>query len=117
MKYLTAIAVVLLAFVGLVAQTQHGLNLAWSLSPTPGITSQLVFRGTTPGGENMASPYATITNGTATSFLDTTGVAGTKYFYVLEACIGAICSAPSNEGSGVFPTLPAPPSGLSVTAQ
>src|ERR1039458_3056718 len=70
--------------------TTHGIDITWTLSNTPGITSQLVCRSITSGGENCGSPLQTITDGTTVSLLDTAGVGGTKYYYVLEACIGTI---------------------------
>ena len=105
------------------AVAQHGIMLGngsgggWTLSTTPGITSQLVCRSTSTGTENCAVPLTTIANNTTASYLDTTGVAGTKYFYVLEACIGAICSVPSVEASAVFPTVPTAPTGLGAVPQ
>src|SRR5271166_877725 len=95
----------------------HGICLSWTLSTTPGITSQVVYRGTTPGGENFITPLTTIANGTAVNYLDTTGAGGLTYYYVLEACIGAICSVPSNEATAVFPTVPAPPTVVTATPQ
>lgn len=92
--------------------TQHGLELTWT-EATQGTTFN-VFRGTTAGGEDYNNPIATAL--TTESFLDTTGVAGTTYFYTVEAVLNGVASAPSNEGSGVFPTVPASPV-LSVTAQ
>src|ERR1039458_8529376 len=97
MKRFVVLSVLLLAFaaVSLSAQVKalpstHGIDITWTLSNTPGITSQLVCRSITSGGENCGSPLQTITDGTTVSLLDTAGVGGTKYYYVLEACIGTI---------------------------
>ena len=111
------VAVCLLFAISAVAQQQHGINIAWTPSPTNGVTSQIICRSTTTGTENCATPLTTIPNNTQASFLDTTGQAGTKYFYVLEACIGSICSAPSGEANAIFPTVPAPPSGVTANPQ
>ena len=115
-KLSVAIGIALFSL-GLVAQQQHGINIAWTPSPTNGVTSQIICRSLTTGTENCATPLATIPNNTQASFLDTTGNAGTKYFYVLEACIGSICSSPSGEANAIFPTVPAPPSGVTANPQ
>jgi fibronectin type 3 domain-containing protein len=86
---------------------QHGLQLNWQGSGD----SFNVYRGTVAGGEGT-TPYAT--GITSTSFLDIGGMAGTTYFYKVTAVLGGIESAPSTESSGIFPTIPAAPTGLTV---
>ena len=114
---LTLILIVPALYAQAACTAGHGICLSWTLSTTPGITSQVVYRGTTPGGENFITPLATIPNGTATNSLDTTGAGGLTYYYVVEACIGTICSVPSNEATAVFPTVPVPQAGLSASPQ
>ena len=109
--------VVLLLVVGSSAAAQHGINLIWTPSVTSGVTSQLVCRSTSPGTENCATPLVTFPNNTTAAYLDTTGTPGTTYYYVLEACIGSICSVPSAEASAVFPSVPVPPSGVTASPQ
>jgi hypothetical protein len=76
----------------------NGVSLTW----TPGTgttTSYNVYRGTAPGGPYTklgGMPVAT------TSYTDTTGIAGTTYYYVVKgACDvgGTTESVDSNEGS------------------
>jgi|ERR1039458_3947337 hypothetical protein len=98
--------------------TTHGIDITWTLSNTPGVTSQLVCRSTVSGGENCGTPLQTFSDDTTVSFLDTGGVAGTKYYYVLEACIGTICSSPTTpEVSAVFPTVPNAQTGVGAVQE
>ena len=99
------------------AQQQHGINLTWTPSTSSGVTSQLICRSNVSGLEICTVPLVTIPNGTTSSYLDTTGVAAQPYFYIAESCVGAICSAKSNEASAVFPTVAAPPTALSAVPQ
>jgi len=114
MKRLILIAVLFatsLAF----GQGQHGIKLSWTLSTTSGVTSQVVCRSTTSGSENCATPLTTISDDVTVSFLDQTGMAGVKYYYVLEACIGTNCSVPSAEASAIYP--PSPQTGVVAVPQ
>ena len=116
MRYIKiTLLIITLATIALAAT--HGNNLTWTPSTSSGVTSQLVCRGTTAGSENCAAPIATIPNNTTTTFLDSTGTAGTTYFYVVEACAGTVCSVPSNEVNAVFPIVPNPPTNLGVAQQ
>jgi len=97
---------------GLHAQNGHSIVLTWT-APTVGgaPTSYNVKRGTTGGTEvTIASvPVPTVT------YSDTTGVGGTKYFYVVTAVNSAGESAPSNEASATFfLAAPGAPGGLTA---
>jgi DNA-binding beta-propeller fold protein YncE/fibronectin type 3 domain-containing protein len=78
----------------LVATPGNGqVSLSWNASS--GATSYNVKRSTTSGG-----PYSTIATGVAsTSFLDTTVVNGTTYYYVVTAVNAAGESGNSNQAS------------------
>ena len=94
---------------GIFAQSGHNITLTWSASS--GATSYNVKRSTATGTE------ATIATSATTSFVDTTGVAGTKYFYVVTAVNQFGESGPSNEASATFlGNPPAAPTGLAVVA-
>lgn len=72
------------------------------------ITSYQVYRGTSAGGEDLATPVGTTTT---TSFDDLYGLtAGTRYYYVVAAANSAGTGAPSAEVSAtVTAGLPGPP--------
>ena len=110
------ISLLLLASV-LPAAAQHGINLAWSHSTSAGVTSQVICRSLISAQEVCIPALATILDNTTNTYLDTTGIAGVQYFYVLEACAGTICSIPSNEANAVFPTVPSPPTTLGAVPQ
>lgn len=94
---------------GIFAQSGHNITLTWSASS--GATSYNVKRSTTTGTE------ATISTSATTSFVDSTGVAGTKYFYVVTAVNQFGESAPSNEASASFlGDPPAAPGSLAATS-
>ncbi len=59
-----------------------------------------IYRGTTAGGESTTPPNSTLAVGCfATSYQDTTALAGNTYFYVVKAISGPGLSAPTNEAS------------------
>jgi hypothetical protein len=99
------------------AQTQHGVLLTWTAG-TPGAgqvaaTGWKVQRSTVTGG-----PYTQVAAVTVTSYLDTTGTAGTKYFYVIVGTApGAIDATPSPEASATFLAQAAAAAGLQAVAQ
>ncbi len=102
---------------GLDAQgTQHGVTLTWTapaVTATNGpATSYNVLRGTATGAETQ---LATVPAPTLT-YLDTTGVQGTKYFYTVTATNAAGTSGPSNEASATFLVTGAPGAPGSVAA-
>jgi fibronectin type 3 domain-containing protein len=73
------------------------VNLTWTASSTPGALYS-VYRSTTSGfTPSTANQVATSVTGT--SFADTTAVAGTPYYYVVEASDVAGLSSASNQAS------------------
>lgn len=99
------------------AQVQHGVQLKWTLSPTVGVASQNVYRGTVSGG-----PYTLLTNigPTLTGYLDPV-VDGKTYFYVVTAVsAGPITleSINSNQVTATAPgPIPNPQTGLAASQQ
>jgi hypothetical protein len=91
------------------------VNLSWTASATPAaqLAGYDVFRATTAGGESGTSAL----NGTSpiagTSYIDSTAIGGTTYFYTVSAqgtvALGSKLSAFSNEITVVVPTNPVPP--------
>lgn len=85
----------------------HGIQLLWG-GPSPGgpaVLTYSVYRSTTTAG-----PYTKIGSvpvGTGTC-LDSTGVVGTTYFYVVTSANADGESGFSNEASAVAPTLTPP---------
>lgn len=97
-----------------IAQTAHNITLGWAAdaSATGGF---LIFRGTTSGG-----PYTQIGTVPANTltYVDSTGVAGTQYFYVIAAIDTATPpdqSAYSTQVSGTYKGNPATPTNVTVT--
>jgi fibronectin type 3 domain-containing protein len=86
------------------------VSLSWTASS--GATSYNVKRATVSGG-----PYTTIASPTTTSYMDTTAVNGTTYYYVVSAVNANGESANSTEVSATpsAPTVPAAPTGLTAT--
>jgi hypothetical protein len=80
---------------------QHNVVLAWSESQPSGVTYN-VFRGTSPGGEGTTaintSPISLM------GYTDTNVVAGTTYYYTVQAVNSAGTSPSSNEASATVPT-------------
>ncbi len=123
-KLFVLLALALLPLLAMVAQTSeaapaHSVALSWTasstacVSPCTSITYD-VFRGTTPGGENMTTPIATGIAGT--TYSDTAVTLGNTYYYVVEAVEAwtgsPLYSVPSNEASATFPPAPLPPASL-----
>ena len=113
-----AIFCLLLGIVVAFPQTPHSITIAWSYTQgTDPATGFFVYRGTTTGG-----PYtqlnATALPATAVSYVDTTGTAGTKYFYVVQAvdALGDL-SGNSAEASASFLGNPSVPAGVTATAK
>jgi fibronectin type 3 domain-containing protein len=101
-----------------VGTSPHGISLNWTQSNTAGVTSNNVYRSTASGQETLlfssTSPI--------TSYLDSSAVTGTTYFYEVTAVDSAAAvpeSVKSNEVTATIaalPPTPAAPTGLSVTS-
>lgn len=61
-----------------------GVRLDWTASSSPDVAGYVVFRRDS-GGSYPATPLATIHEGNATSFLDTSAFGGQGYFYKVAA--------------------------------
>jgi parallel beta-helix repeat protein len=85
------------------------VSLTWSTDS--GATSYNVKRATVSGG-----PYTTITNLSATSFLDTGVANGTTYYYVVSGLNAGGESSNSSQVSATPVAPPAAPTGLVATA-
>jgi hypothetical protein len=86
------------------------VSLAWN--PSSGATSYNVKRSTTSGGS-----YTTIATGvTSTSYVDTTAVNGTTYYYVVSAQNAVGESGNSNEVNAMPQAPTAPVAPMSLTA-
>ena len=72
------------------------INLSWT-APSGAISGYNVYRGTTPGGENYASPINGGALVAATSYNDASAVAGVAYYYTVEAVNASGSSAASSE--------------------
>jgi cellulose 1,4-beta-cellobiosidase len=92
------------------AQTTHGATLTWTAGSND--VTYNVYRSLTAGG-----PYTQIATGIAvTTYKDTTGVAGTKYYYVVTgAAPGFLESSYSNEVSATFLSQAGAPGSVAVT--
>jgi len=94
------------------SQGTHDIALTWTAPVTGSPTSYNVKRGVASGAE------VKIASATTTSFIDTTGVAGTKYFYVVTAVNSFGESVVSNEVSAIFlGDSPGQPTGLGAVAK
>ncbi len=85
-----------------VATPAHSATLSWNASTTSDVVGYLVERADQSGG-----PYTSLTPTplVATTFTDSTVVAGHTYFYVVVAVdVTGQTSAPSNEASVTIPT-------------
>jgi hypothetical protein len=74
------------------------INLTWS--PVASANSYEILRGTSPGAESPPPGIATVA---ATNYTDQGLTSGTKYYYVIRACISGVCSLYSSEVSAVAP--------------
>jgi hypothetical protein len=98
------------------AQGTHSITLSWTApSPVGGsgtIAHYNVKRSTATGTET------TVSSPVASPYIDTTGVAGTKYFYVVSTVDSAGNESPNSiEVSAIAIGNPNPPQGVTVVAQ
>jgi fibronectin type 3 domain-containing protein len=93
--------------------TQHQVNLSWTQSTTPGITSNCVYRSVTSGG-----PYTQLacSTGASTQYTDSTVVGGNTYYYVVTALVNTQESNYSNQVQAIIPNV-LPPTGLQAVSQ
>jgi len=109
--FLTLAAVALASSPG-----QHQVALSWTASTTTGVTYNL-YRGSATGVCN-GSPAPYVKGITGTTYTDTANLTdGQMIFYNVSAVKGGVESACDGELQVLIPVLPAPPSGLSGTAQ
>jgi fibronectin type 3 domain-containing protein len=97
------------------SQTTHSLTVSWTAPTTGGaVVSYNVKRSTSAGSEAVIASVPA----TQTSYVDTAGVAGTKYFYVVSASNSFGESPNSNEVSAIFlGDSPAAPVSLGVISK
>jgi|HubBroStandDraft_5_1064220.scaffolds.fasta_scaffold16003_6 hypothetical protein len=95
---------------------KHEVTLSWTASTTSGVTYNL-YRGSASGVcTGNVTPY--VTGITATAYTDTFNLTdGQTIYYNVSAVKGGAESACDGELQVQIPVLPAPPSGLSGTAQ
>lgn len=97
------------------AQGTHNITLAWNAPTTGGaVATYNVKRSTSSGTE------ATIASTPANTrtYVDSSGTAGTTYFYVVTAVNQFGESGPTNEVSAIFQgDRPGTPAGLSAVTQ
>jgi len=118
-RRLPLIVLIVLLVLPVWAQTQHSITVAWTYTQgADPATGFFVYRATTSGG-----PYTKLTNPTPLpitqlTYVDTTGVGGTKYFYTVTAVDAqAFESAMSPEASASFLADPAAPAGVTAIAK
>ncbi len=86
------------------AQISGNVALSWTAPINNGgsaITSYYVYKGTTSGSESTTA----IWTGVGLTCTDSSGIAGTKYYYVVKAVNAAGISAASNEVSYSVPAI------------
>lgn len=101
-------------FKGLQAQTGKSSTATLTWTAGTGDVTYNVYRGTASGG-----PYTQIATGvTVTTYADSTGAAGTKYFYVVTGAAPGFLESPfSNEASATFFPQAGAPGSLAVTVK
>ena len=83
------------------------IDLAWT-APSGAVSGYNVYRGTSPGAEGSLPINGTLV--ATTAYNDTTAIAGTTYYYTVQAVDGSGSSTASNEAGAL--TYPAAPTGL-----
>jgi hypothetical protein len=92
---------------------QHGVTLSCTQSGT-GTATFSVYRAIASGAE--AKP-ALASNLATCSYLDSTAVIGTKYYYTMTETVGGVESGPSVEVSAQIPVPPNPPTNPAAAVQ
>lgn len=90
------------ASLAITANSTTSYTLNWSA--VNGATSYQIFRSTTSGSFNFASPLASVSAPTL-SYTDTTASAGTIYYYIVRAVNGVGSSSSSSEVTNPPPDL------------
>jgi len=102
----------------------HCVTLTWTASTDGAANPTLgydVYKGTTPGGEsttplNGTTLVAVGCSTTATcTYIDTSVTVGQTIYYTVQASLNGVNSISSDEATAKIP--PAPPSGVTITAQ
>ena len=82
----------------------HCVVIAWTASIGPGVLGYNVYRGTSAGGEGPTPLNGLLIVGT--SYVDSTVVSGTKYYYVVKSIGSGSSSSPaSNEPNAKLVTI------------
>ncbi len=92
------------------------IDLTWTVSATPGVIQQRLYRSTTPS-DPSPTLITTFNNNTTAAYTDTAVTTGTTYYYVIRSYKGLQESANSTE-TNVAPLdniAPNAPTGLSAT--
>ncbi len=98
--------------------TGHGVDLTWTASTS--VVTGLgynVYRGTVAGAESATPVNTTLI--TSTAWSDANVTPNTTYYYVVKACVGTVCSGPSNEAAATVPLVSgdlSAPTGLGASA-
>jgi hypothetical protein len=110
MKHRYLGALVLLCSFAFPQNITHGVTLTWSWTGT-GTPTYSVYRATVAGGEAQPPVASGLTT---TTWVDSTAVVGTKYYYTATATVGGVESGPSSEVSALI-TVPNSPTNPSTT--
>ena len=116
-SYLSSTPAVPGAPTGLAALTMSGsivLNWTAPSDPGSGVANYLIYRGTSAGGEG-STPIAKVLG---TSYSDTTGTAGTPYYYTVRAnnTLGVGAASTEAHSTATSATVPSAPQNFQVTA-
>jgi penicillin-binding protein 2A len=96
-------ALLLAGILPVFSQSTHSIVLTWTASPTPGVNYNM-YRATASAG-----PYTAIGgNITGLTYTDTSGVAGTTYFYYVTAVCNTTTTCPTGITGESAPTPPTP---------
>jgi hypothetical protein len=90
------------------------LNWTAPSNPGSGVANYLIYRGTSAGGEST-TPIATVPG---LSYSDSTGTAGTPYYYIVKAnnTVGVGVASAEVHSSATAATVPSAPQNFKVTA-